>query len=432
MSGRQPSLSFPASLLAAAALLLAAGAGAQTLPVADAGDDQNIPCAAPTGADVVLDGTGSSDPDDPLAVLTYTWTGDALGLGVSVDGATPTVTLPPGVHVLTLTVADGVDGEATDDVTITVVADSEPPQLALAMTSADIWPPNHKYHAFDAASLVASVSDACDTEISAADVVFARGTSDEADNGNGDGNTTEDILFDAGCATALVRAERAGPGDGRVYELTLEARDAAGNASEAVVFTVAVPHDHAHAAVDSGDAFEVAGVCTPVEMCPPAPSESCEDAPSADVRIEDHGKHGLNLRWRAKGFAAAEGEFSDPDTDYQLCVYTDDGATATLEDDPAAPRGRGWKHRKGGASFQGKKAGSAARLDGLRLGEKKGEGALAASAGGDEVSLPELPLPAGTSLTLQLHDSEGDCVGSEFADPDVNDDSRFADEVKAP
>ena len=221
---------------------------------------------------------GRATPTIPWPSLTYTWTGDALGLGVSVDGATPTVTLPPGVHVLTLTVADGVDGEATDDVTITVVADSEPPQLALAMTSADIWPPNHKYHAFDAASLVASVSDACDTEISAADVVFARGTSDEADNGNGDGNTTEDILFDAGCATALVRAERAGPGDGRVYELTLEARDAAGNASEAVVFTVAVPHDHAHAAVDSGDAFEVAGVCTPVEMCPPAPSESCEDA----------------------------------------------------------------------------------------------------------------------------------------------------------
>ena len=112
-----------AALAALATGLLASGAGAQTLPIADAGDDQTIPCAPAAGADVVLDGSASSDPDDPLAVLTYTWTGDVLGLGVSVDGATPTVTLPPGVHVLTLTVDDGIDGTATDDVTVTVVAE---------------------------------------------------------------------------------------------------------------------------------------------------------------------------------------------------------------------------------------------------------------------------------------------------------------------
>jgi hypothetical protein len=419
----------PSSILLAGALFLAGSAAAQTLPVADAGDDQNIPCAPPAGAEVVLDGTGSSDPDDPLTVLTYTWTGDALGVGVSVDGATPTVTLPPGVHVLTLSVDDVVDGTDSDEVTITVVADSEPPQLVLATETAELWPPNHKYHAFDAADLVASVSDSCDTEMSAADVVFARGTSDEADNANGDGNTTGDVAFDVGCMTALLRSERAGPGDGRVYELTLEARDAAGNPAEAL-FTVSVPHDRAHAAVDSGDVVEVVGECLPVEMCPPTPSETCESAPEAGVRIEDRGKHGMSLRWRARGFAAAEGEFSDESTDYQLCVYTEEGDTATLEDDPAAPHGRGWKHGKKGASFKGHKAGHAARLDALKLGQKKGSGALSVSASGDDVDLPALPLPAGASLTLQLHDSEAGCVGSEFSDPEVNDGDSFADEVE--
>jgi hypothetical protein len=283
---------------------------------------------------------------------------------------------------------------------------------------------------FDAADLVESVVDTCDTELGPEHVVFTRGTSDEADDGNGDGNTTGDILFDVGCASALVRAERAGPGDGRVYELTLEARDAAGNATEAL-FTVSVPHDRGHPdAVDSGDVFEVAGECAPVEMCPPTPSESCDVPPDAEVRIEDRGKHGLNLRWRAKGFAAAEGEFSDEGTDYQLCVYTEVGETATLEDDPAAPHGRGWKHGKKGASFKGHKAGLSARLDALKLGEKKGSGVLAVSAGGDEVSLPGLPIATGASLTLQLHDSEGSCVGSEFSDPEVNDADTFADEVK--
>ena len=428
MSSRSLVRALPASLLAASALLLAVGAGAQNVPVAEAGDAQLIPCAPPAGAEVTLDGTGSTDPD-PGAVLTYTWTGDALGVGTSVDGATPTVVLPPGVHVLTLTVDDGIDGSSTDDVEITVVADTELPQLVLAADAAELWPPNHKPHLIDAADLVASVSDACDTEMSAADVVFARGTSDEEDNGIGDGNTTGDLAFDVGCMTALVRAERAGPGDGRVYELFLEARDAAGNAAEAV-FTVSVPHDRAHSAVDSGDVFEVAGECAPLELCPPEPSETCEDAPRADVQIKDRGKRGPNLRWRARGFAAAEGEFGDESADYQLCVYTEDAEGAILEDDPAAPHGRGWKHGKKGASFKGRKAGHAARLAGLKLGEKKGAGVLSASAGGDDVNLPELPLADGTSLVLQLRDSEGECVESEFDDPEVNDEDAFEDEVE--
>jgi hypothetical protein len=408
---------------------LAGAAGAQTLPIASAGPDQSLPCAPPSGAEVTLDGSASSDPDDPLAVLTYTWSGDAaLGVGVTLEGPMPVVTLAPGVHVLTLSVDDGVDGSHTDDVQITVVADAEPPQLVLGTTEAELWPPNHKLHTFLAADLVQSASDACDTGLDAADVVFVRGTSDEADDGKGDGNTSGDLSFAMGCAAAAVRAERAGPEDGRVYELVLAAQDAAGNAAEAV-FTVSVPHDRAHAPIDSGDAFEVlAAECGPVELCPEAPSESCDDGGAASVSLRGDGKHAPSLRWRAKGFAAGAAEFSDPETDYQLCVYVDDGVAAVLEDDPAAPHGPGWKHHKNGASFKGRKGGPNAGLARLKLATKRGAGSLSLAAGGEEVSLPALPIAAGSSLRLELHDSEGDCVGSLFDDPEVNDGDRFADE----
>jgi hypothetical protein len=334
------------------------------------------------------------------------------------------VTLLPGVHVLTLTVDDGIDGTASDDVTVTVVADTEPPTLVLSTSALELWPPNHKYRAIEAADVVASVSDACNTELSTADVVFARGTSDEADDGTGDGSTVDDLLFGEGCTSALVRSERAGPQDGRVYELTLSVQDAAGLPAEAVL-TVSVPHNRGKkgAAVDSGDAYEVAGECGPIELCPPEPSDDCEDAGEASVRLQD-GKKGASLRWKAHGFAADEGDFADDGADYQLCVYTDDGVTALLTDDPAAPAG-GWKHGKAGMRFHGRKGGPHAGVASARLGAKRGGGALQVGAAGDDLALPALPVPAGTALTLQLVDSEGECLGSAFDAPKTNDDDEY-------
>jgi hypothetical protein len=415
-------------VLATAFFCASAAASAQTLPVADAGDDQSFPCAPASGAQVTLDGTGSSDPDDANAILTYTWSGDALGLGVTVDGAAPTVTIAPGVHTLTLTVDDGVDGTATDTVQVTVVADVDPPQLTLVDEAHELWPPNHKFHAFSASDLVAAATDACDVGVDAADAMFARATSDEPDNGKGDGNTTGDVSFEVGCAMALVRSERAGPEDGRVYQLTVAVQDAAGNAAEAVA-TVTVPHDRAHAAVDSGaDAEYTAEECGPIELCPPAPSDVCLAAPEAKVEIDATGKSAPALRWRARGFAAAEDEFSNPAVDYQLCVYTDGGEAAVLAHDPRAPRGSGWSHKKHGASFRGSRSVADDAIDGLKLAEKRGEGALSLSLK-EDADLPDLPLAEGTALVLQLQDSEGDCVGSTFEAPEVNDGDRFSAEV---
>ena len=66
-------------------------------------------------------------------------------------------------------------------------------------------------------------------------------TSNEPDNGLGDGDTPIDWKI-TGDLTLELRAERAGTGTGRVYTILVECTDAAGNSSRSTV-TVTVPHE---------------------------------------------------------------------------------------------------------------------------------------------------------------------------------------------
>ena len=92
-------------------------------PQASAGSDLEVPL----GTVVVLDGTGSSDPDGADAALRFHWTvgrtpGEAVVLA---DSATATPSFRPGAtgeYVLGLVVDDGVSASIQDVVTITVVA----------------------------------------------------------------------------------------------------------------------------------------------------------------------------------------------------------------------------------------------------------------------------------------------------------------------
>jgi hypothetical protein len=90
-------------------------------PVADAGLDQTLECECYDGAEVTLDGSGSFD--DNGDALTYTWR--RLG-NVIATGATPTVTLPLGVHSITLTVTDPGGLSDSDTVEITVEDTTDP------------------------------------------------------------------------------------------------------------------------------------------------------------------------------------------------------------------------------------------------------------------------------------------------------------------
>jgi hypothetical protein len=85
-------------------------------PTADAGNNQVVEQQGPAGSSVMLDGSGSSDPDGDT--LTYSWSG-VFG---NASGELPTVMIPAtgSPHTVTLVVNDGTADSESDTVQITV------------------------------------------------------------------------------------------------------------------------------------------------------------------------------------------------------------------------------------------------------------------------------------------------------------------------
>ena len=113
--------------------------------------------------------------------------------------------------------------------------------ISVSVTPDMLWPPNHKMVEITADVVV---SDCCN---SGSTIILTSITSNEPDDakGNGDGNTVDDIQgadFGTEDYDFLLRAERAGSGDGRIYTITYTATDASGNSASASA-TVTVPHD---------------------------------------------------------------------------------------------------------------------------------------------------------------------------------------------
>ncbi len=89
-----------------------------TAPIAAAGADQVVDDSdGLAGEAVVLDGTGSIDPDG--TIMSWEWSEGATALG---NGETLGLDLADGVHTITLTVTDNLGATGTDDVVVTVVA----------------------------------------------------------------------------------------------------------------------------------------------------------------------------------------------------------------------------------------------------------------------------------------------------------------------
>jgi hypothetical protein len=100
--------------------------------VASAGDDQTVIDSDNSGAEIVnLDASGSTDADGTIA--NYRWQEGATLLA---EGTSPlaSVSLPVGLHAITLTVTDNDGATATDSVNVTV---STPPPPACAWQSDD-------------------------------------------------------------------------------------------------------------------------------------------------------------------------------------------------------------------------------------------------------------------------------------------------------
>jgi hypothetical protein len=216
-------------------------------PTADAGEAQTVDEHSP----VTLAAAGSADPDGDT--LSYLWV-QIGGPSVVLTGAetfAPTFTapfVPPGGTDLTfrLTVDDGYRGQGSDTVVVHVLNANDPPNVSTARpTVAVLWPPNHRM-------VTVGIVGVTDPD-SNATITITGVTQDEPTVGLGDGDTAVDAVIN-GDGTVLLRVERSGAGNGRVYRISFTASDAEGAASGVVYVTV--PHNAKLPAVDSGASFD--------------------------------------------------------------------------------------------------------------------------------------------------------------------------------
>ena len=103
-----------------------------------------------------------------------------------------------------------------------------------------------------------SATDDCEGDV-AASLAIEQITSDEPNDapGGADGNTRNDAVV-VDCTNLQLRAERDEFGNGRVYGITLRARDSEGSAGRAV-FAVGVPAGSKGQAVEDAPVLAVPG-----------------------------------------------------------------------------------------------------------------------------------------------------------------------------
>jgi hypothetical protein len=196
-------------------------------PLVDAGADQKVALTGGCFASVTLNGIALDEDGD---ALTYTWT-SAAG---TFTGPSPTVSLPAGSYTFTLTVTDGNGGAASDSVFI-VVRDVTAPAIGSATATPTVLA--SASHEMVSVAIGASVSDACGGAVTCRIVSV---TSNEPTAGLGGGDVGPNDWQITGPLTVSLRAERWHKGSGRVYTITVECTDAAGNRAAAMV-TVTVP-----------------------------------------------------------------------------------------------------------------------------------------------------------------------------------------------
>ena len=204
-----------------------------TAPFVDAGPDVTVEQESHAGTQVTLNGTAT---DAVSTRFNFTWTenGMVLKTEANVSETTLVYTFNLGTHVVTLYATDEANNTGSDDVTVTVI-DTTPPEINATATPSMLWSPNHKYVEVHA---TVTVYDICDPSPT---LSFVSITSNEPDNGVGDGNTVNDIVI-INDFTFNLRAERSGTGCGRTYTIKYQATDASGNTATATV-TVEVPHN---------------------------------------------------------------------------------------------------------------------------------------------------------------------------------------------
>ncbi|MDQ0920837.1 hypothetical protein QFZ78_007097 [Paenibacillus sp. V4I5] len=174
----------------------------------------------------------ASDSGSGLAGTFY-----AVDGGIEQQGTSVSITVE-GSHTISYWSVDKA-GNVESPHTAIVQVDKTVPTFNVVLDKPVLWPANHQM-----ITVSASVY-ANDSHSGIASILLTSITSNESDNGSGDGNSSTDIQgAEIGNLDTefMLRAERSGKGNGRIYTITYTAFDQAGNRTSASS-TVTVPHD---------------------------------------------------------------------------------------------------------------------------------------------------------------------------------------------
>jgi alpha-tubulin suppressor-like RCC1 family protein len=180
-----------------------------------------VPSGAPLVGQTVHFSFGGAIPDQSAVT-------DAAGAATvtAVFGAVGTFAMTASFDNTADYFANHLGAIAAETVTTSVtVTDTIPPVISRVTPSqSSLWPANHQM-------VPITLSVAATDNLGSAPVCTITGiTSNEPQNGLGDGDTPNDWLI-TGPLSAQLRAERAGNGSGRIYTVTVRCVDLAGNAA---------------------------------------------------------------------------------------------------------------------------------------------------------------------------------------------------------
>ncbi|MDF0666416.1 MAG: hypothetical protein P0119_10160 [Nitrospira sp.] len=187
-----------------------------------------------------------------LAYSTILGGGDR-GFGIAVDGSGQAyVTGATGPGFPTLNASQPAHGGHFEDGFVTklsALVTNQSPVCSVAQANpAALWAPNHQL-------VPIAIMGVTHPEGDAVTITATGVTQDEPVNSKGDGKTRPDAVIQDGAAS--VRAERAGNGNGRVYQISFKAEDGHGNSCSSAV-TVGVPHSQKKGltAIDDGQLYD--------------------------------------------------------------------------------------------------------------------------------------------------------------------------------
>lgn len=262
------------SPIACAPSVLLCGAGSHSVELTVT--DQAGEASACTATVRIVDETppAITCPDDATLECPSNTDPSETGVATAIDNcSTPTIghedAVEPGCGgtvtiTRTWTATDAAGNAASCAQTVRTI-DTTPPAVACNVENDEVWPPNHKLRDI---GFSFTAIDACDP---APPVAVVGVTSDEHPAfalGSGGQIHCPDAVVEDGAV--LLRGERAGNGDGRVYVVRVAATDACGNVGHCEK-SVVVPKAQGgpnSGAVDSGQSFDatVCGASEPTKV----------------------------------------------------------------------------------------------------------------------------------------------------------------------